>query len=440
MVGLLISVLPEAIFLNASIFVPYCLFVLLRVCVVCVFILLCVCVLCVFILLYVCVVCCVLCAVCCVCCVLCVVCVLCVCSSNCRLQSPHYELALGEGNDSSMKRESHEPLTAIDQQHQQHQLQQQPAWMLEEGQPSPPSSQRERHAGEVVYAEVIGGEVRCQSRESLRSDNFGRSVHQQQQQGRGLQRRASIQSESGINGRIQSSKGGRVQCDGGGKGGGGGGGGARFVRHKPTSMSARCLRGSPIQRLHRGNTDPSLLLQDSEPLPLPPLLPPTLRPVAATAAATGGGNGGGGITESREDGLGSSLPQLSIHQVCTPRQQQQQQQQQQQHHVTSPSGVSTLNDSSIPGFRDPEILVTGSDSLERLCINLPPDIYSSQILDTVPSPKWPESNASAAGAGVGEDEVDSGAVGAAGGKFQFVKEKSKSTQSLRGFITLPRGL
>lgn len=60
--------------------------------------------------------------------------------------------------------------------------------------------------------------------------------------------------------------------------------------------------------------------------------------------------------------------------------------------ITSPHGapqsfaISPALGDIIPGFKDPEILGDDGQDLEKLHIQLPPDIYSSQILSTVQAP------------------------------------------------------
>ena len=199
-------------------------------------------------------------------------------------------------------------------------------------------------------------------RQSIRSDS-GRGTHFTRQSGS----RMSVRSESGIGSRIHHHDGGD-EYDGEG----------RARRQRPVSMSARCEFGA------RGlNTAPVLSIQ---------------------------------ISDSRDEGFehsSSSLAQHSIHQVLTPRQ------------GTHNPRLSQLSD-NIPGFRDPELLGgggSGTDSLENLRIDLPPDIYSSQILGTVRSPEW-------------EPMVGEGPVG--DGAFRIITETNKST-SLDNVMALEIG-
>ena len=162
-------------------------------------------------------------------------------------------------------------------------------------------------------------------------------------------------------------------------------------------MSARSMTTrSPLLKLQGGRTNPRLWLPGSE---------------------------------GRDDGLGHSypsLPQLSIHQVLMPKATTPQ---------PKPSTSSNEND-NIPGFKDPELVGGGgNDSLEKLTINLPPDIYNSQILHMVKSPERAGPVVSD-GAGDGENEhVEVGDTG-----FKVITETNKSTQSLTGFISLSIGM
>ena len=245
----------------------------------------------------------------------------------------------------------------------------------------------------VIYAELESpppepGNFNRQSavRRSIRSDS-GRGTHSVH---RGLSRRPSVQSESGIDARLHHGE----EKE-------------RFARHKAISMSVRCTSST------RGGALPSL--------PQPPqslLLPRS--PQAPQLTITEAGR-----SESKDDGLGSSLPHLAIRQVSTSSSSK--------HKTISPSSTSRLSD-HIPGFRDPEILsnvADMTDSLEQLTISLPPDIYSSQILQTVQSPQWPECPI--------EDDENESEQGQ-GRMFRFVSKISRSTQSLTGFISLPHGM
>jgi hypothetical protein len=104
--------------------------------------------------------------------------------------------------------------------------------------------------------------------------------------------------------------------------------------------------------------------------------------------------------------LATSLPHVSIHQVPSP--------QQKDGNPGLRLALSNLSD-NVPGYHDPEILGGSSDSLERLRIDLPPDIYSSQILSTVKSPEWE----------CVEDEEGEG-EGAKHSAFRIITETSQS--------------
>lgn len=112
----------------------------------------------------------------------------------------------------------------------------------------------------------------------------------------------------------------------------------------------------------------------------------------------------------------SGMRPLSIHQIQTPKAT-----------GNAPSFAFALALGEVPGFSDPEILGGSSDSLERLEINLPPDIYSSQILTMVQSPEpVPMSEVPA---DLEEDEFDEPGL-------MVVTEIKKSTQSLDMHISL----
>ena len=124
----------------------------------------------------------------------------------------------------------------------------------------------------------------------------------------------------------------------------------------------------------------------------------------------------------------SGMQPLSIHQVQTPKQ------------AHTEGGASPHNPfmsalGVVPGFKDPEILGGSTDSLERLRINLPPDIYSSQILTTVRTPEpEPEQECEPRAEEEIENEFfESGPM--------IVMEMKKSTQSLDRYMSLePRNL
>lgn len=208
---------------------------------------------------------------------------------------------------------------------------------------------------EVVYAEVdnVLPSSANLTGSAIRQSDAGRSIHF----ARHSISRASVRSDSGIH---QD----RV-----------------FNRHRPATHSTR--------RVHRENTDPVISFQ---------------------ALDNDEGTRVGSLRNSS-----SSLAQITIHQVCTPK-------------LAKPGSTqlaSQLSDNDIPGFKDPEIM-GDSDSLERLAINLPPDIYSSQILRTVRSPDWE-------GMTAGDEECT-------GTNFQFIREKNTSTASLSGNMFLNPGI
>lgn len=281
----------------------------------------------------------------------------CLCNFIYRLQSPH-PIALEEGN------------LSIGRSREQLQTDQQPIHARETSVNADPGYQQVdaiAGGGDVVYDEV--GNVTAGvadfnrqnvDRQSVRSDS-GRNIHFARQSAS----RGSVRSESGIRTRVHHHGGDR---------------GERFGSHKPTSMRTRSMVGTQVN-----TTDPLISFLTT--------------------------------AESRnDDGLDNSststLPQVSIHQVHSPRQEA----------STPASKLSTSNLSDgIPGFCDPEILGGDNDSLEQLRIDLPPDIYSSQILSTVKSPEWEY---------IGDEDNEKGATA-----FRIITETSKCTQSMPGMFS-----
>lgn len=132
------------------------------------------------------------------------------------------------------------------------------------------------------------------------------------------------------------------------------------------------------------------------------------------------------VTDGFENSEHARMQPLSIHQVRTPSQQQRAQ-----------SATSPLGD--IPGFNDPEIL-GGSDSLEKLKINLPPDIYSSQILRTVKSPEQAGDSERGTGDGDEEDpEFEESGSGRGGGGGMVITQCKQSAPSSDNLISLQPG-
>ena len=235
---------------------------------------------------------------------------------------------------------------------------------------------------------VIGGDVVYDEVDSVRLDDFSRQSAVRQsvrsESGRNIHfarqgnSRASVRSESGISTRVRHQGGDDSR----------GPGGEGLSHHRPTSMSTRSMVRA--QMLHRGSTDPLI---------------GSLNNVARTVDGL--------------DGSNTSLPQVSIHQVTA--------------EATTPGPKPSLSSDDIPGFRDPEILGGSSDSLERLRLDLPPDIYNSQILTTVRSPEWEDMREDEEGADNEE--------GARGSAFKIVTETSKSTHSLdTGMLVAITGL
>lgn len=273
------------------------------------------------------------------------------------MQSPHPNSALEEGGNLSIGRSQ-----------EQLQTDHQPIHTRETSVNADPGYQQVDAvaSGDVVYAEVDNviegvGEFNRQStgRQSVRSD-AGRNIHFTRQSAS----RGSVRSESGISTGVHRR--------------GGDGEGGRFGRHKPTSVSTHSMVGTRL--LNRGSTDPQISFL---------------------------------IADDDDGNSRTSLPQISIHQVCSPRQE-----------PASKHSISDLSD-GIPGFCDPEILGGNNDSLEQLRIDLPPDIYSSQILNTVKSPEWEY------------EDNEEGANNEEGAKaFRIITETSKSTQSLSRFMPM----
>ena len=227
---------------------------------------------------------------------------------------------------------------------------------------------------DVVYesisssSEDIGGgfERNSITRQSIRSD-AGRSIHVTHQNNF----RMSVRSEAGMSRGIQ--------------------------RDSEGSGSARGI-GVGV-RIHRGNTDPAFSLPTNNNLEE------------------------GEDLQNSDPGM---LP-LSIHQIHPPKAAPLEKKASGAQ-LIAPGIIFTSSPiSEIPGFKDPEILGAGaSDSLEQLKIDIPPDIYSSQILRTVRSPE-PESETHA------EEELEnqffeSGPV--------IITQTRKSTASLDRFLSL----
>ena len=177
----------------------------------------------------------------------------------------------------------------------------------------------------------------------------------------------------------------------------GSGRGSRFSRQRSENMSTRSERG--VRRIQTQNMDPFSNFQSSD-----------------------------GFENSELEGM----QPLSIHQIPVPS-----------HQRVRPT-ASPLGD--VPGFKDPEIMGADSDSLEQLKINLPPDIYSSQILSTVKSPEQAGEDDREPGNG---DEMDSdgeesysGAGGQGGGggrRGMVITQRKQSTQSHDILISLHPG-
>lgn len=220
---------------------------------------------------------------------------------------------------------------------------------------------------DVVYDELNSSDedVGNFSRHSITRQSIRSDSGRNVQFTRQSDSRMSVRSETGIGHRIHH------DSDGDG----------RLSRRRPGSLNTHSGIGVKV---HRGSTDPALIIP------------------------TGG---------SRDDFENSALGMqpLSIHQVQTPK----------QHQEIASIFVSPLGD--VPGFKDPEILGGGSDSLEKLQINLPPDIYSSQILSTVKSHEAENV----------EDELDEFFDRPSGP--MIITETKKSTQSLDRYISLEPG-
>lgn len=213
-------------------------------------------------------------------------------------------------------------------------------------------------------------------RQSIRS-NSGRNINIARQNNF----RMSIRSESGISHGVHHD-----ESDGE----------RGLSRQRPGSMNTR--RGMDVG-VRRGGTDPAFSLPINNNL------------------------------TNREDfqNSDSGMLPLSIHQIQTPKQEAAAN--------ILPTNPFTSPLSDVPGFKDPEILGDSTDSLERLKINLPPDIYSSQILRTVrsPAPRTPEHDSAPEGEACADEELDneffeSGPM--------ILTEIKKSTQSLDRFISL----
>ena len=188
----------------------------------------------------------------------------------------------------------------------------------------------------------------------------------------------SVRSDSRILGRQESH-----ECEEGG----------RFSRQRSENMSTRSERGRG--RMQRETTEPFFTFQ---------------------------------VNDGFENSEHSGMQPLSIHQVRTPSQQQRAQ-----------SATSPLGD--IPGFNDPEIM-GGSDSLEKLKINLPPDIYSSQILRTVRSPEQAGDSDRGTRDGDEEDlefEESGSGGGGSGGIGMVITQRKQSTPSSDNLISLRPG-
>ncbi len=127
-------------------------------------------------------------------------------------------------------------------------------------------------------------------------------------------------------------------------------------------------------------------------------------------------------TDDFENSEQPGMQPLSIHQVRTSGQK-------------SPR----LPLSEIPGFKDPEIMGGSSDSLEQLKINLPPDIYSSQILRTVSSPEQDEASGDDRGSGEGDRMDTEYEDSSTGGRGMVITQRKQSTQLSDNLISLAPG-
>ena len=236
---------------------------------------------------------------------------------------------------------------------------------------------------DVVYEELNSsseelGNFNRQSvvRRSIRSDS-ARNIHFTRQRNS----RMSIQSESGII--IQVHDQGDHEREGEERA-------SRFSRQRSENMSTRSERGRGVMR--RESTEPLFNFQ------------------IITSS--------GGFENPEQPGM----QPLSIHQVRTASRQR------------SKSSDYPLSD--IPGFKDPEIMGE-SDSLEKLKINLPPDIYSSQILSTVRSPEQAgEDGGNANGDG---DDMDAEFELSTGARGMVITQRKQSKQLSDNLISLEPG-